>query len=198
MERVISPQKQAILDAAQALFVQHGYAGVSISDLAERCGLAKATIYHHFRDKEEIFLSMLERDTDRVHTQLLQAIEQEQTSLAKLRAVIATYCQLVSERRSFITTLRELGSMEDKLRLFLRRHKNDFLEPLTQLLQQGIAEGVFRRLDPEMGAISLLGMINSFVGYRILLHDQELGDDVVDHTFALFLHGMENKPASQK
>ena len=54
----VSPQKLAILDVAQVLFTEQGYEGLSMRDLAQHCGLAKATIYHHFRDKENCYAAV--------------------------------------------------------------------------------------------------------------------------------------------
>ena len=80
----ISPQKLAILEMAQVLFTQQGYEGLSIRDLAQHCGLAKATIYHHFRDKEDLFFSVLERDLLCLRAKVVQAAAGEEEALAKL------------------------------------------------------------------------------------------------------------------
>ena len=60
VETTASPQKLAILDVAQVLFTEQGYEGLSIRDLAQHCGLAKATIYHHFRDKEGLYAAVID------------------------------------------------------------------------------------------------------------------------------------------
>lgn len=194
---VMTPQKQAILDAAQGLFARHGYEGLSIRNLAAECGLAKATIYHHFRDKQDIFMSVLARDAGCVHAQIMAAANQEPDPLDKLRVVVHTYCMLISERRSIVlTTLREVTGMEDKLRRFAMMNRQVFLGPLAAILQQGIDEGVFRRVDTEMSALSLLGMLHAFVTFQLIAQDREIGSDVADHVLSLFLHGI-HQPDSQ-
>lgn len=190
-EPVITPQKQAILDAAQGLFARHGYEGLSIRDLAAECGLAKATIYHHFRDKQDIFMNVLTRDAGCVHAQIMAAANKEPDPLSKLRVVVHTYCGLISERRSIVlTTLREVTGMEDKLRRFAMMNKQVFLGPLAAIVQQGIDEGVFRPVDTEMSALSLLGMLHAFVTFQLIAQDREIGSDVADHVLSLFLHGI--------
>ncbi|RIK42215.1 MAG: hypothetical protein DCC55_09540 [Chloroflexi bacterium] len=190
-ELAITPQKEAILDAAQELFARHGFEGLSIRNLATQCGLAKATIYHHFRDKQDIFMSVLERDVSHVHTQILNAAANEHDALNKLRMVIHTYCRLISERRSVVlTTLREITGMEAKLRRFTQVNREVFLGPLAEIIQQGIDEGVFRPVDTEMSALCLLGMLHAFVTFQLIVQDREIGSDVAEHVLQLFLYGI--------
>src|SRR3954466_1769583 len=53
--------REAIVDAAERLFVQGGFGGVSMDDLAEAAGVARRTLYNQFPGKEEIFREMLGR-----------------------------------------------------------------------------------------------------------------------------------------
>lgn len=55
----LEPREQ-ILDAAAALFAQHGYAGTSTRAIAERVGVRQASLYYHFSGKDEILLELLE------------------------------------------------------------------------------------------------------------------------------------------
>ena len=51
---------KAILDAARALFASHGYAEVSVDQIAERAGYAKGAFYHHFSSKQALFEQVLD------------------------------------------------------------------------------------------------------------------------------------------
>ena len=51
---------KAILDAARALFASHGYAEVSVDQIAERAGYAKGAFYHHFSSKQDLFEQVLD------------------------------------------------------------------------------------------------------------------------------------------
>ena len=53
--------RAAILDAALALFSHQGYRGTSIREIAARAGVSTGNLYHHFRDKEAIFETLLSR-----------------------------------------------------------------------------------------------------------------------------------------
>ena len=64
-------QRQAILDQAALLFARHGYSATSMNQVAEACGLSKATLYHYFRDKYSMLVSIADG-----HVSHLQALVQ--------------------------------------------------------------------------------------------------------------------------
>jgi AcrR family transcriptional regulator len=190
----VSTPKQAILDTARSLFVQHGYEGLSIRDLADHCGVAKATIYHHFQDKQALFMSVLERDVQMVHERLTEAALGDQDCLQKLHTAIHIYCALMSERRSImLSTMREICGMEVQLREFMQRKRDLMLGPMVTILEQGIAAGVFRPVDVEKAALSLLGMLHGFITFQLLLQNVEIDKDVAENVYSLFLHGIVQK-----
>lgn len=53
--------KEKILDACFQVFARHGYANTSTTMLAEAAGISKALIFHHFKSKKELYLSVLDR-----------------------------------------------------------------------------------------------------------------------------------------
>ncbi len=191
VDHTITPSKEAILDAAQTLLATHGYAGLSMRELATESGLAKATIYHHFQDKNDLFRSVLERDMAMVYAQIVAAANSATTAVDKLSAVIRTYVALMRERRTVImSVLREMGQEEGNLCEFIQSRRSCYFDPIATILEQGIAEGEFRAINVEQAAISLVGMINAFVVFRLLTDTQEPSEAIIDHTIDLFLHGI--------
>jgi len=53
-------KRAAILDAAQSMFLEHGFEGVSMDQIAARAGVSKLTVYSHFGDKEALFIAAVE------------------------------------------------------------------------------------------------------------------------------------------
>jgi AcrR family transcriptional regulator len=191
VDHSVTTSKEAILDAAQSLLANHGYAGLSMRELAAESGLAKATIYHHFQDKNDVFRSVLQRDMTMVHTQIVAAADSTTTAVDKLSAVIRMYVVLMGERRTVImSVLHELAQEESKLCEFIHNQRNCYFAPIATILEQGIAEGVFRPLNVEQAAISLVGMINAFVVFRVLADTKEPDEEIINHTINLFLRGV--------
>lgn len=57
-------RKNEILDAADELFAQKGFDGTSTNDILEKVGIARGTLYHHFKSKEDIMDALIDRYSD--------------------------------------------------------------------------------------------------------------------------------------
>lgn len=85
-------QREAILAGAAELFAQRGYHGVSMNDVAEACGLGKATLYHYYRDKGEVLFHIADAHVSRL-TELSQSVLGDVTLPAehRLEALIGRF-----------------------------------------------------------------------------------------------------------
>ena len=69
-------QRESILSAAADLFAHRGYLGTSMNDVAEACGLSKATLYHYYRDKDEMLVSIADEHVSRL-VELVRSVEKD-------------------------------------------------------------------------------------------------------------------------
>lgn len=61
-------RKNEILDAAEALFAEKGFDHTSTNEILEAVGIAKGTLYHHFKSKEDIMDAIIERQSEQMLT----------------------------------------------------------------------------------------------------------------------------------
>ena len=59
-------QRETILASAAELFAQRGFHGTSMNEVAEACGLSKPTLYHYYRDKSELLVSIADGHVSRL------------------------------------------------------------------------------------------------------------------------------------
>jgi AcrR family transcriptional regulator len=86
-------QRELILDHAAALFARGGYPGTSMNQVAQACGLSKATLYHYYRDKYDLLVSIAEEHVTRLQAIVDEAVGLEQGPAARMRALIARLVQ---------------------------------------------------------------------------------------------------------
>lgn len=93
IELEVSDAKQRVLDVAEELFMQRGYAAITLRDIAEALDLRQASLYYHFPDgKEQLFMAVVTRALERHQVGLETAIHQAEAQLpAQLRAVAAWF-----------------------------------------------------------------------------------------------------------
>lgn len=187
----LTPQKEEIIAAARELLAQYGYDGLSIRELAQRCGLATATIYHHFRDKEDILLHVLKHDIVAMHKRAMAIATSDQETLDKLRTLIRGHAHMLLENKmAVMTTPRRIKLMEKALPLFIEHVLPLLLEPIELVIQQGIRQGVFRPIDTRLSAFSLIGMLQTHSSMCMVLETQDLTEAIVDHITDIFVHGI--------
>lgn len=74
-ETRIRRSRRKILQAAQAVFLRHGFSGTSMDSLAEVAGVSKQTVYAHFGSKETLFIEMVESATGGAADELKTRVE---------------------------------------------------------------------------------------------------------------------------
>jgi AcrR family transcriptional regulator len=62
----LAARRQQILDGARSCFARHGYEGATVRRLEQSTGLSRGAIFHHFRDKDALFLALAEQDAQRM------------------------------------------------------------------------------------------------------------------------------------
>src|SRR5512141_3202105 len=92
--------RRAILEAAKHLFIEQGYHGLSMRQIAEAVGVSKAALYYHFRDKEELFLAILEIYLDEIEA-IIDRVEAEGTTCRQqITALVDAILSQPAEQRA--------------------------------------------------------------------------------------------------
>lgn len=184
--------QEMILTAAKELIMRSGFDGFSMRQLAEQSGFAKATIYHHFRDKQALYLKVLESEMQESRRQMAAVIDPGASVVEQLRSAVRAYLQMLEAKHySMFLMLREIGHLEEELRTLILRERQSIVEPFQSILAAGVDAGTFRRLDPATAAIALLGMMNSVGTSRFFIGEEKISERDVALVVDLFLHGVE-------
>jgi AcrR family transcriptional regulator len=82
-------QRELILARAATLFAQRGYPGTSMNEVALACGLSKATLYHYYKDKYALLVSIAEGHVQRLHALVAEVAAEGLAPDAHLRELIS-------------------------------------------------------------------------------------------------------------
>lgn len=93
--------REAILAAAAELFSANGFAGTSMSDLAEKLGLSKAAIYHYFDRKESIFQTLLQSSNEDLEV-LTNKHKRFPTSREETTAILQEFAEFMLSHRDVV------------------------------------------------------------------------------------------------
>jgi AcrR family transcriptional regulator len=160
----LSDMRMRILAEGARLFVERGYHGLAMREIAESVGGSKAGLYYHFRDKEELFLAILMRCLD----QLEHALEGAQPPAPGVRAGILAILQAIftlppEQRAVMRMASSEIGHLSTVARArFGQRYYASFIGRVEAAISAGIAAGELRPIDPQLATWILLGMAYPF------------------------------------
>lgn len=192
----MSDLRRQILSTAKNLFIQQGYHGLSMRQIAEALGVSKAALYYHFRDKEELLLAILDSYLDEMEA-ALQRIQQEQTGTRQqIRALVELVLLQPADQRAVIRlSSQEMAQLSKPSRqAFDQAYHRKFLDRIQSILAEGIRRGELRPVDPTVAAWALLGMMYP---YFYPAHSRDLLPpvEVVEHLVSIFLDGVANPSA---
>ncbi|MFH2009918.1 MAG: TetR/AcrR family transcriptional regulator [bacterium] len=151
--------RSELLAAARAAFAETGYAGASMSDIAARIGLRKASLFHHFRSKEALYFEMIADISDELGHLVVEAdlgsgefVER----LDRLGAMVVRY--LGTHPNAARLALRELvdggpfstGPGQEQVELSL--------QAVVMFLEAGMRDRAVVSQDPRQLAVSIIGL----------------------------------------
>jgi AcrR family transcriptional regulator len=148
--------KTTILDRSIPLFAAKGYSGVSMRDIAKTVGISSAALYHHFPNKQALYLAAMERAfADKART-ITETVRSEGTALQRLERFIERFTRLMAEDPDFRMLLQRELLDGDQQRLQLLAEQV-FSEPFTVV--SGLASELAPECDPHLMTISLAGLV---------------------------------------
>lgn len=149
-------RRNEILDAAEQLFVTKGFDETSTNDILERVGIARGTLYYHFKSKEEILNAMIGRMTETLLKRAGQIAEQRDMPVL----------QRMTEMMLALNMNGELGSeiMEQVHKpqnaLMHQKMQEDLIKEvaplIASLIEEGIAQGICQTDYPVEAAEMIL------------------------------------------
>lgn len=153
-------RKEEIVAEATRLFAERGYEGASMGDLAERVGLRKASLFHHFESKDVLYATVLSQLLDGVQRAIVGAASAEGAFADRLEALTdAITAMLGADPHAARLLIRETMDWGPVMRDHLAGTIQSVLAASVEFAKAGQREGVFNpRLDPEHLVISLIGV----------------------------------------
>jgi AcrR family transcriptional regulator len=155
--------QRAVLEVAVDAFNEYGYDATSMGVLAERLGLSKSAIYHHFAAKEDILELALDEALTALGNVLADANGPGAAASDRLAAVLRGAVNVLVEKLPAVTLLlRVRGNTDVERRALARRRAFD--RAVASLVVEARDEGSLRHdIEPGIVARLLFGMINSIV-----------------------------------
>ncbi|MCA9465256.1 MAG: TetR/AcrR family transcriptional regulator, partial [Nitrospira sp.] len=100
-QREYEARREEILSAAEGLFSQNGFFKTSMAEIAEAAQFAMGTLYKFFKNKEDIYISLVESKVEEMLHQLEQAVRRTKSADERIREVIRVKLAFADQNRDF-------------------------------------------------------------------------------------------------
>jgi TetR/AcrR family transcriptional regulator len=155
--------RQALLAAGEELFAQLGYSGASLDRIGRAAGVNKAMISYHFRGKAGLYEAILVANLSPVTEKLRVLRGRALPPAERLAEYVALFGAMHAEHPALSAmVLREVLSGGLHLSEASLQQLLGLLDCVREIVATGVAEGVFRPVDPTMTHVTILGCIVLF------------------------------------
>lgn len=170
LRRRMTPEerRELIVATAAELFDDAGYTHVTMGDIATSVGLAKATLYHYFRSKDEILLAVHEEFIGLLISRHDARQGRGAAPESLLLEVMADVLGLMQTHRGHVRVFFEHHrELPEEARRELRAKRDRYERSVQELFVAAQRAGTFGDLDPRLSTLATFGMCNwAYQWYR--------------------------------
>lgn len=149
--------REEMLTQAARLFAERGYRVTTLGDLATQIGIAKATLFHHFRTKEDILFELYSQVMDLSLERMREVDDSTDDPAEVLRRMFKEHALLILRNRALFTiAFAEESELTEQHAAQVRRQQSEYIELIaarvTQLIDAGrVDRAVHPRIVVQIG-----------------------------------------------
>jgi AcrR family transcriptional regulator len=159
--------RNRILQVAREMFIERGFSDVSMQQIADAAGLRKASIYHHFPSKADLFVAVTWMEIDELHEQTEAAIAASDDLIPQLEAIARVWLTSIrGDRGRLVREFQEQVPVEQQLQL--EERVDHFVTTIGGAFERAAAAGHLRDIDPKTAAGIFFDIVCGWI-YRAYL-----------------------------
>ncbi len=184
--------KNLIFLSAVKVFSSNGYDGATMDEIAMNAGVAKGTLYYHFKSKEEIFKYIISEGMKLMQDEIDTAANNGDTAIDRLKSVFRIQLDLVHRNRDFFKVIA--GQLWGKeLRQFeLRDIMQNYIKGIEALIDDAMKSKNVKEGKSMLVAYSFIGNLCASSIYEISTGDGDM-ENIVDRMMDYILNGVAYK-----
>ncbi len=164
--------RQHILDIARKLFLEYGYNGISIRNIAKKAKLTTGAIYFHFKNKKEIYSTICIEAINTLHRLFSDGIKLRKTPAQKLISTYDSYLKFYYEFHDYYNVLTEYRAEyddePDPYKDEIQKQNLSIQKLMADIFKDGVNQGDFKDLDPKMVAFFLSAVAEGMLQFKKL------------------------------
>jgi AcrR family transcriptional regulator len=160
VQQKVLEKKREILDAASRVFRRRGLQSTGMRDIAAELEMAVGNLYYYFKDKEELLAFVQENTLEGLLALAAQVRKSRFPADTRLRLLIEGHVVLLNEEIPGSLAHLEVEALREPWRRKIQDQRDEYERTFREILEEGMAAGVFRQTDPKVSALAILGAVN--------------------------------------
>ena len=188
-EEELARRRHEIFHQVVNIFLKKGFHETSMQEIAESAGLGKSTLYDYFKTKDEILVYFFEDHLSDMTEEAQKIAMQNMTADKRLRQIMENYIENLQANKSLFMKLTvESQRLKLKSQKQIQEKRHAYQDMIRALIEEGIREGVFRKINSLLAARLLLSTVTPVIyGSRFTGTPQEMLKETLD----IFFKGIE-------
>lgn len=146
--------------AALRLFARHGFAAVSMRQIAGEVGVQAGALYNYTPDKQSLLFTLLKGHMDELLEEWAAESSRGSDPLARLKQFTRFHIRFNIERpEAIFISYMELRNLEPANFAEIEQLRRTYEDELEQILRDGVAAGVFEVPDPKIATLAMIAML---------------------------------------
>jgi TetR/AcrR family transcriptional regulator, cholesterol catabolism regulator len=152
---------ERLYESAIELIAEHGYAGTTVDEIVARAGVAKGTVYYHFKSKAELVTALLEDGLKRLATSFRDEIAGVDDPVRALSALVHAELAFIQRYQAFSKlVMSEMWRVDRDWQTSASMLRDGYVSVFTGVLSEGVEAGAFRvGLDAQAAASAIFGLV---------------------------------------
>lgn len=148
-----------LLEVAAKRFASAGYRQTTLDDIAKHAGVAKASMYRYFENKQELLAKIFIKVADALALGIQPLLASSLAPEEKLRRTIQELLRTIGENVALFTVFySEEADLPPRLRAEVAEVRLRFVANVERILNDGMRQGAFRQIDGKLIAYAIIGM----------------------------------------
>lgn len=182
-------RRKEIFHASVHLFLNKGFNETSMREIAEAAGIGKSTLYDYFPTKADILLSFVEDELQQLTGRVLEIANQNIGAQEKLRQIMFAYMEYLATNEDFYMKLSvEVQRLAQNSLEQIQRKRHDLQDLLCKIIDEGIREGSFRRVNSLLATRVILSALTPAI---YATRPSGSREQMMEEAFTLMLKGIQ-------
>jgi AcrR family transcriptional regulator len=182
-------RRHEIFHQVVPVFLKKGFQETSMREIAGAAGLGKSTLYDYFQTKDEILIYFFEDHLNDMAAEAQRIAMENCTADVRLRKIMEAYIESLQANKSlFLKLTMESQRLRLESQKQIQQKRHAYQDMIRALIEEGIREGVFRKVNPLLAARLLISSMGPVIyGSRLTGTPQEMLRETLD----IFFKGLE-------